>query len=407
MTLGTSSSATPATTVASQDRVLVASTENSLGLSSADFFYGLLRLVEQEYVDPVTDAQKLAVGGVRGMVMSLSDPHAQFMDEDQFRVFEAGLSGTFEGVGIEVETVFDPEALKKFFEAREKIADWNVNGRKEIDGKPEELPEIDAGGLLPDVIVRAVMPGSPAEQAGLKPGDRIENVGGKWLISRDEVDELNDAFERIRRNQMDREEYLRLRRQYMERTENNVSPSRAREKLTQGSEGTLQVRWERPDGTRGQATLPKRKTVVPPLEGDNLRFVKGVDEALKRSLGSGTTTFDLRNSGTGDFTTLIPTLSAILPAGTYGEIRKSNAKQGEPLTIEQGAADAKKVTLIVDDTTRGVARVFAYALHAAGVAELQGKLSSEPNLILEVFRVPGGSGYVIPTGIYVGTGGTK
>src|SRR5690349_3725465 len=52
-----------------------------------DFYRGLVSLLKREYVEPITDERKLAIGAVKGMVNSLQDPRSIFMDPDEFRVY--------------------------------------------------------------------------------------------------------------------------------------------------------------------------------------------------------------------------------------------------------------------------------------------------------------------------------
>jgi carboxyl-terminal processing protease len=90
--------------------------------------------IENDYVEPV-DRTKLVNGAISGMVASL-DPHSAYMPPQDFQVFESDTEGKFGGVGVEVEV---------------------------RDGT---------------LVVMSPIEGSPAERAGILPGDRILAIDG-------------------------------------------------------------------------------------------------------------------------------------------------------------------------------------------------------------------------------------
>lgn len=64
---------------------------------------GVWNLLNTEYVGAgELDRQAVLSGAIRGMLDALGDPYTVFFDEKETRQFLQGLSGTFEGVGIEV-----------------------------------------------------------------------------------------------------------------------------------------------------------------------------------------------------------------------------------------------------------------------------------------------------------------
>ena len=107
-------------------------------------------MVKTDYVEP-TDEKKLISDAISGMVAGL-DPHSVYFDKASFKEFREGTTGKFVGVGIE--------------------------------------------STQEDGLIRVVSPieGSPADRAGLKPGDlitRIDDTAVKGLS-------LNDAVKRMR-----------------------------------------------------------------------------------------------------------------------------------------------------------------------------------------------------------------
>ncbi len=82
------------------------------------------------------DPQKLLYGAISGMVDAIGDPYTVFLDPEQNREFELSLSGTYEGVGIE------------------------------LDVRDDQL------------LVVSPIEGTPAYKAGVAAGDKIVEIDG-------------------------------------------------------------------------------------------------------------------------------------------------------------------------------------------------------------------------------------
>lgn len=93
-----------------------------------------IQIVKTYYVEPVSD-QKLFEGAIRGMLGQL-DPHSDFLDADDLRDLKDMTTGQFSGLGIEISA---------------------ENG-----------------------VIKVISPldGSPAQKAGVKPGDLIVLIDG-------------------------------------------------------------------------------------------------------------------------------------------------------------------------------------------------------------------------------------
>jgi carboxyl-terminal processing protease len=107
-------------------------------------------MVKSDYVEPV-DEKKLINDAIAGMVASL-DPHSQYFDKKSYKEFREGTTGKFVGVGIEIS---QEEGLVK---------------------------------------VVSPIEGSPADRAGLKPGDLITKVDDTSVKGLS----LNEAVKRMR-----------------------------------------------------------------------------------------------------------------------------------------------------------------------------------------------------------------
>jgi len=90
--------------------------------------------IEENYVDPNFDYQKMVYGAISGMIGSLDDPYTTFFDPEEAKSFLEDVSGKFEGIGAEI-------------------------------------------GIRDDQLqVVAPIEGTPAEKAGLRPGDKIIKI---------------------------------------------------------------------------------------------------------------------------------------------------------------------------------------------------------------------------------------
>jgi carboxyl-terminal processing protease len=106
----------------------------------ADFtpFWQAWDKVTTEYLERnKLDPQLLIYGAIRGMVQSIGDPYTVFLDPKQNQEFELSLSGTYEGVGIEID-----------------IRDGTL-------------------------VVVAPIDGTPAAKAGVQAGDKILEINGE------------------------------------------------------------------------------------------------------------------------------------------------------------------------------------------------------------------------------------
>ncbi len=111
--------------------------EAPLEISDADMgvFWDTWKVVLEKYVGRNDlDTQKIILGATRGIINALTDPYSEFLDSEQTKNLSQELSGEFYGVGMEI-------------------------------GKRD--------GFL---AIIAPLPGTPAEEAGLKANDKIIKI---------------------------------------------------------------------------------------------------------------------------------------------------------------------------------------------------------------------------------------
>jgi carboxyl-terminal processing protease len=99
------------------------------------------------------DHKALVEGAIKGMIAALDDPYSAYLTSEEFRATLQDISGEFEGVGATIGTV-------------------DANG-----------DTASCTTLAPDcrLVVVAPITGSPADKAGLRPGDVITHIDGTAL----------------------------------------------------------------------------------------------------------------------------------------------------------------------------------------------------------------------------------
>jgi carboxyl-terminal processing protease len=100
-------------------------------------FWEAWDIVHEDFIDQPLDDNKLMQGAIRGMVEALGDSHTLYMTQDEYDEATVPLSGTYAGIGAFVRTDGDYLMITEPFE------------------------------------------GSPAKEAGLKPGDQVIAVNGE------------------------------------------------------------------------------------------------------------------------------------------------------------------------------------------------------------------------------------
>jgi carboxyl-terminal processing protease len=93
--------------------------------------------IQQHYVKPNPDAVKLTEGSAAGMVNALGDQFSRYMTPQEYNANQTFLNGQFAGIGATVQQKGD------------------------------------------QILIASILPGTPAEKAGLKVGDVITAVDGQ------------------------------------------------------------------------------------------------------------------------------------------------------------------------------------------------------------------------------------
>jgi carboxyl-terminal processing protease len=141
--------------------------QESLPLEELRMFAEVFSRIKNDYVEPVEDRELLNYA-IEGMLSGL-DPHSAYLDEDDYKDLQAGTSGEFGGLGIEVGM---------------------ENGFVKVIAPIDDTPAQRAGVLAGDLIIR--LDDQPVK--GMSLDDAVKLMRGKpgtgieLTIVRDGVD---------------------------------------------------------------------------------------------------------------------------------------------------------------------------------------------------------------------------
>jgi len=358
-----------------------------------DYFHEMSQLLKREYVEPIADDQKLASGAVRGMVASLNDPNSLFMDKEEFAAFLNARQGKYEGIGAELAFVL--------MGAENKEA---VKGEA-TEGGTTPGEALMTSARVPRLKVVGIVPGGPADKAGVKVGDVLYSIDGNWVVNTDLIVKLQKASRDFEDKKITQDQLNAVRKEVRDKTERALMPMRARDRLVLGASGSVKVEWERA-GAKVTTTIAKAPSEMPKerVESDGtivLRFGAGSAEFLKQTIaGKAEAKIDLRNNALGDYDTMRNTLEVVAPKGTYGVIASERNIKPLDVVVKAGNPKPPKLTLLVDSSTRGAAEIFALALQSKGLAKLQGSGMGGDRTVKQIVSLPDGSGYTLATGTY-------
>jgi carboxyl-terminal processing protease len=316
-----------------------------------DTFAQSLSYVSNQYVEPV-DEKKLLYAAARGMLSSL-DAYSAFFSPAEYRRLREDTEGEFPGVGV----VLGP------------------------GGADDAMPEAKGWPIVDEVL-----PGSPAEKAGVEVDDRIITVDGASTVAAD-GGSLKD--ERYWDNKLRGPSGTRVRVEYLRpgydpravelvRTQVKV-PSVTHEVLSPGI-GYLAIRrFQEATATDAAAAL----------------------SALDRGKAAGVVIMDLRTDSGGLLDQAIAVADQFLDKGVIVTIRGRTDAVETHAAHAGGAAVSSKVIILVNAETASAAEILAGALQDHGRAKVIGMRTYGKGAIQTYFDLIDGSGLKLTTHRYV------
>ena len=284
-------------------------------------------LINAYYLDEI-DAQQIEDTLYTGMVAGLDDPYSVYYTQEQLESMEEATSGEYSGIGATLSQ--DPDT-------------------KEIS-------------------VVSCFDGTPAEEAGLLPGDVITGWNGNPVSDM----ELSELVSKIK---TDPDEHL-----------------------------TLSI--ER-DGEELKVELTRRAVEVPTVEyemlGDQIGYIRLLEfdevtaqqfeEAMSdlESQGMEKLIIDVRNNPGGVLQTVCDMLDQFLPEGLIVYTEDKNGKRTE-YTSDEEHQFTKPLAVLVNGNSASASEIFAGAIQDYGMGTIVGTTTFGKGIVQKIFYLSDGTG---------------
>jgi carboxyl-terminal processing protease len=321
-------------------------------------FWDVYDAISKRYPLEKIDQTTLIEGAIRGMVESVGDPYSSYLSPEDYRGTLDDISGSFEGIGAEIGSV----------DAAGNASDCNTFG-----------PNCH-------LVIIAPIEGSPAEAAGLKPGDVILQVDGSTL------DGLtpDQARDRVR-GKAGTSITLHIQR-FSAPIPATTGPSGS---VAPGASGTPAATppprrlLEEFDVTLVRAKIQRKEVTARELAGGTVGYVRlsgfsdagaaEVKAALQADVDKGITkiVFDLRGNPGGFVTAALDVASDFIASGPVFWREDANGVQTESDAKGGGVASDPKIQVVVliDRGSASASEIVAGALQDRGRAKLIGETS--------------------------------
>jgi carboxyl-terminal processing protease len=310
-----------------------AASAGALTWSLLDQAYELLRT---NYVDPSgLDPTTLQQGAIRGLADAVNDPgHTGYLTPDEVKARDESLSGTFVGVGA----------------------------------------VLDLRNNAPTVV--RVIPGSPAEKAGLRAGEVILRVDGVSVTGQT----IEQIVVKIRGPE---DTVVTLGVQDLDGSERSLTIVRAKLNLPV-------VSW---------SLAPGSHDAVIRLESFSTGSAKALVGAITaaRAAGAAGIVLDLRANPGGYVTEAVDVASQFLGSGVVYVSQDRSGKQVPHEVAGGGIATDIPLVVLVDGQTASSAEIVTGAIQDAGRATIVGETTYGTGTVVGTFPLSDGSAVTIGT----------
>ena len=361
----------------------------SQGFSLFETVYGLVR---SQFVDNLPDKNKMAHGAVRAMLSSLDDPHSTFVEASSRQLMEQEGKGILNGIG----------------------AALTIRGVKQ-DGFTDFR-----------VTVVAPIAGSPAALAGLKPGDSVQKVDGRYVFGHSPLLAYNRILQRWQDRDVTDEEVEKVRKSTKARIENGMA-YRDAELLLRGDRSAVKSDAAKEVAKKDRFTITvlragksidvpvsltqtKVESVsVQPVNASTVLLKipffgetagKDVRAALAGSAGKNVIV-DLRGNPGGDIEAGQSVAGALAGPGAFCvEIGQKGARK--TLKTTGNALKLGKVAVLTDRGTASVSEALALCMLERRQAPVVGQTTFGDGLLQGLYTLDDGSGFTLNVGTLAG-----
>lgn len=312
------------------------------GVLETDLIEEAYKTIQEHYADQETLNQtNLTYSAITGMVESLGDTgHSRFLSPEMVETERRQIQGEFEGIG----------------------ALLNVN---------------DAG----NPVILAPMDGSPAQKAGLKPGDIIMKVNGEDVST----SPISEVVQRV------------------------IGPAGTDVTLTIMDPDTEEVR----DVTITRARIVVRNVTSQMLPGTDVVHIRiasysqNVSDDLIRAIndareqGAKGILLDLRNNPGGLLNEAVNVVSQFLESGVVLQTKAASGKITSIPVKSGGIATDIPIVVLINEGSASAAEITAGALQDYNRATLVGQTTFGTGTVLNQFRLSDGSAILLATELWL------
>ncbi|MFA5927408.1 MAG: S41 family peptidase [Patescibacteria group bacterium] len=312
-----------------QDKVVNTESGKPKDVSFSIFWETWNKLREKSVTE--TDAQKMIDGSISGMVSSLDDPYTMFMSKEENKRFREDISGEFGGIGVEI-------APK--------------------DGVPTVVSALD---------------GTPAQKAGIKTGDIVDEVDG----TKTSTISFEETINKIR-GQKGSEVKLKIVRAA---TADPIEYSVVRDTIVVKS-----VQWERKkEGSKDILYIKVRQ-----FGDDTSKGFSDIAKEVAASKPDGIVV-DLRNNPGGYLVTAVDLASYFIDGGVVVSEKGKNDKVKEYKTTTKARLKNYKLAVLVNKGSASASEIFAGAVQDRGSGKIFGEKTFGKGSVQELVELSDGS----------------
>lgn len=337
MALGLSGLAPSAAHAQGSSRARPSTTDRTDPYELLDQIGHAVQMIEEEYFEPA-DQEELLDGAIRGMLHGL-DPHSEYFNRSDLEIFEGSTSGQFGGIGVEVEFSDD------------------------------------------QVIVIAPVEGSPADRAGIKPGDAIVALDGKPLLGIKPPDLV-----RMMRGQLGTKLRLTIRSAADKQLRDVIV---VREKITVAS--------VRPVLMKGGVAYFRIKAFQ---EGTHRELIRALGDMLARFGKPSGIVLDLRNNPGGLVREAAAVADEFLTAGTIYSTRHRGRILKEARAHSGGSFTQGPLVVLINEYSASAAELVAGALRDSGRGQLVGARTFGKGSVQTILALGHGGALKLTTALY-------
>lgn len=316
---------------------------------SFDKLKAVLNLINRDFLYKDYDLKDLEDGAIRGMLSALGDPYTSYFDKSQTEEFLTSTNGEYYGVGMYITY-----------------------------GKDIEWP-----------MVLSPIKGSPAEEAGVKPGDYIYSISGEEITN---DTSLEETANKLKGKSGTKVEVVLVR----------FDENKHQEKITVELERRkieLSIfEYEMKDGDIGYIKMSDFDIDI------DTQFNKAYDELVNQKNAKGLI-IDLRDNAGGYLDKALKMADKLVPAGiiTY-TVDKNDVKK-----IEYSDDEKSKVPIVVliNGNSASASEILAAAIKDHGMGKIVGKTSYGKGLVQEFKSLGDGTYTKVTIAEYFSPNGTK